>query len=281
MKTLLSGLLIFCCTFMSAQVQAPQPSPHGKIEQKVGLTDVTITYSRPSMRGRTIFGDLVPYGEIWRTGANENTTITFSTDVKIGGKELKQGSYAIYTKPGQDSWEVMFYSSTDNWGNPQEWDDSKVALKTTAAVEQLPFEVETFTIFINDLTNNSGVLELIWENKVASVPFSVPTEEITMASIDRIMNGPTANDYFAAASYYHDSGKDLNKAYEWITKAADQAGEDAYWVLRRKSLIEADMGKKEQAIATAKKSLASAKKNNNPDYVKMNEDSIKEWSNSK
>ncbi len=275
-------LLLFICVSiltggMNAQVMAPQPSPTGKIEQKVGLTDVTIEYSRPGMRGRTIFGDLVPYGEVWRTGANANTTISFSDDVKIGGKDLKKGTYAIYTIPSQDSWEVIFYNKTDNWGVPQEWDENAVALKAKAELETLPFEVETFTIFINNLQSDSGVLEFIWADKVADLKFQVPTEQKTMVSIERTMNGPTANDYFAAASYYHDSGKDMDKAYEWISKAVDMGGEDAYWVLRRKSLIEAEMGKKQEAIATAKKSLAAAKKAGNPDYVKMNEDSLKEW----
>lgn len=277
MKNFFTIFFMGICMAATAQVQAPQPSPFGKIEQKVGLTDVSIEYSRPGMKGRPIFGDLIPYGKIWRTGANANTIISFSDDVTIEGKTLKSGTYSVYTIPNQGSWEVIFYNTTDNWGVPQDWDESKVALKATAQVDELPFEVETFTIFINDITNNSAVLEFIWADKVANLPFKVPTEEKTMASIERTMNGPTANDYYSAAAYYHDSGKDLNKAYEWIKKAADMAGEDAYWLYRKKSLIEADMGKKQEAIASAKKSLASAKKNNNPDYVKMNEDSLKEW----
>ncbi len=277
MKTIITSLLICFCLTASGQVQAPQPSPLGKIEQKVGLTNVSVEYSRPGMRGRTIFGDLVPYGKIWRTGANANTTISFSDDVTIEGNSLKEGKYAIYTIPNEENWQVIFYKSTDNWGVPQEWDESKVALKATAEVEQLPFEIESFTIFINNLTDDSCVLEFVWADKVATLPIQFPTDEKTMASIDNIMNGPTANDYFSAAAYYHDSGKDLNKAYTWITKAADMAGEDAYWVFRKKSLIEADLGKKQEAIASAKRSLASAKKNGNPDYVKLNEDSLKEW----
>lgn len=277
MKRLQLLLLVLATAGMSAQVQTPQPSPFGKIEQKVGLTDVKIEYSRPGMKGRTIFGDLVPYDKLWRTGANANTTITFSDDVTIEGNTLKEGEYAIYTIPHEKSWQVIFYKNTFNWGVPQEWDESKVALKATANVEELPFDVETFTIFINNLTNDSGVLEFIWANKVASLSFQVPTDSKAMASIDRIMNGPTANDYFSAAAYYHDSGKDIDKAYTWINKAAEMAGDDAYWVLRKKSLIEADLGKKKEAIATAKRSLASAKKNGNPDYVKLNEDSLKEW----
>lgn len=282
MRKLVSIAIILCLTFsVSAQIETPAPSPFGKIEQKVGLTDVSVEYSRPGMRGRTIFGDLVPYGEIWRTGANANTKITFSDDVKINGKELKKGTYAIYTIPNKESWEVIFYSKSDNWGVPQDWDESKVAVKATAKTMEMPMKMETFTIVIDDLKNDSATLNFIWENTIAMLSLEVPTDQKASASIEKIMNGPSANDYFAAASYYHESGKDLNKALEWVTRATEMAGEQAFWILRRKSLIEAEMGKKEQAIATAKKSLASAEKANNADYVKMNKESIQEWGGTK
>lgn len=282
MKKLLAIAVIYCLTFsVNAQIETPQPSPLGKIEQKVGLTDVSVEYSRPGMRGRTIFGDLVPFGEVWRTGANANTKITFSDDVKINGKELKKGSYGIYTVPNEGSWEVMFYADTNNWGVPQEWDDSKVALKATAETMEMPMKMETFTIVIDDLKNNSATLNFIWENTIAMLNIEVPADEKAMASIERVMNGPSANDYFSAATFYHEAGKDLEKAHKWVTKATEMAGDQAFWMLRRKSLIEADMGKKEQAIATAKRSLASAEKAKNADYVKMNKESIAEWGGSK
>ncbi|MGW1456276.1 DUF2911 domain-containing protein [Salegentibacter agarivorans] len=275
-------LLLFLCTagLMStaqAQVQAPQPSPFTKVEQKVGLTDVTLEYSRPGMRDREIFGELVPYGEVWRTGANENTKITFSDNVTIQGEELKAGTYAIYTIPQEDEWEVMFYSDASNWGNPAEWSEEKVALKATAEVMELPFEMETFTIMIDELKHDSAALNIIWENTVASLRFEVPTEEKAMASIEKTMNGPGAGDYFAAATYYHDANKDLEQAYEWVNKSLEMGNPNAFWILRRKSLIAADLGKKEEAIAAAKKSLAEAEKAGNQDYVKMNKDSLKEW----
>ncbi|QYA26271.1 DUF2911 domain-containing protein [Gramella sp. MT6] len=282
MKKLLSLVFIMCLTFsVNAQIQTPQPSPAIKIEQKVGLTDVTLEYSRPAMRGRTIFGDLVPYGEVWRTGANANTKINFSTDVMINGKKLEKGSYAIYSIPNKDSWEVMFYSSTDNWGVPQNWDESKVALKAKAETTELPMSMDSFVIMLHDITNDSASLNFAWENTKATLLLEVPTDELATASIEKIMNGPTASDYFAAGTYYHESGKDLEKAYQWVSKATEMAGDQAFWMLRRKSLIEAEMGKKDQAIETAKKSLASAEKANNADYVKMNKESIAEWEGSK
>ncbi|MCP9200700.1 DUF2911 domain-containing protein [Gramella sp. GC03-9] len=277
MKKLILGVMVLATGLMNAQIQAPAPSPAAKVEQTVGLTDVAVEYSRPAMRGREVYGDLVPYGEVWRTGANANTKINFSDDVTINGKELKKGSYSIYSIPKEGSWEVMFYSTTDNWGVPQNWDESKVALKTTAEISEPMSDIENFTIWFANLENDAADLKMGWADKIATVKVGVPTEAKTMASIERVMNGPTANDYFAAASYYHESGKDLDKAYEWVTKATEMAGDQAFWMLRRKSLIEADMGKKQEAIATAKKSMASAQKANNADYVKMNKESIAEW----
>lgn len=282
MKQLLSMAIILCLSIsMSGQITAPAPSPLGKIEQKVGLTDVTVEYSRPGMRGRTIFGDLVPYGEIWRTGANSNTIISFSDDVMIDGKELKKGSYSIFSRPTKDSWEIMFYKSTDNWGVPQDWDEKNVALTVSAETMEMPMTMETFTIVIDELKNDSANLNFIWENTIAVLEIKFPTNEKTLASIEKVMNGPTAADYFAAGTYYHESGKDLDKAYEWVSKATEMAGDQAFWMLRRKSLIEAEMGKKKEAIATAKRSMASAEKAKNADYVKMNKESIAEWESGK
>lgn len=282
MKKLLLIAFLICFTITTnAQISSPQPSPAAKIEQKVGLTDVSVEYSRPGMRGRTIFGDLVPYGEIWRTGANANTMITFSDDVIIEGKELKKGSYSIFSRPNKDSWEVMFYTTTNNWGVPQNWDSNNVALSVTAETMEMPMIMETFTILIDELKNDSANLNFIWENTIAVLDMEFPTDDKTMASIEKVMNGPTAADYFAAGTYYHEAGKDLEKAYNWVSKATDLAGDQAFWMLRRKSLIQADMGKKQEAIATARKSLASAEKAGNSDYVKMNKESIAEWESGK
>ncbi|OGS72734.1 MAG: dihydrolipoamide dehydrogenase [Flavobacteria bacterium RIFCSPLOWO2_12_FULL_35_11] len=261
---------------INAQIKTPQPSPAAKMEQVVGLTDVTVEYSRPGMKGRTIFGDLVPYGEVWRTGANANTKITFGDDVTIGGKELKKGTYAIYTIPNATSWDVIFYSDATNWGNPAKWDESKVALKTAVEVHLLPNKIESFTMTFDDVNNDSAVLGILWENTYVGVKFEVPTDKTTMKSIETALAGPTKNDYFQAATYYHTSGKDLKQALEWMKKAT--AGDDpAFWYLRRMSLIQADLGDKAGAIATAKKSLAGAEKAGNADYIKMNKESIEEW----
>ncbi|GGK35293.1 hypothetical protein GCM10007962_32100 [Yeosuana aromativorans] len=261
-----------------SQIETPQPSPTAKMEQKVGLTDVTLEYSRPSMRGRTIFGNLVPYGKVWRTGANSNTKITFSDDVTIDGQTLKAGSYAIYTIPNEKSWDVIFYTDTNNWGTPQTWDDSKVAAKVTANVYDMPMKIDTFTMTFDHLSNSGATLGMLWENVYVGVPFSVPTDNKVLANINDVMSGnPTANDYFAAAVYYLQELKDIKTAKEWIDKAMSMTEKPAYWQLRQQSLIYAKFGDKKGAIEIAKKSLAGAEKAGNQDYVKMNNDSLKEW----
>ena len=168
-------LLLFICAIVTsvavqAQLQTPAPSPFQKIEQKVGLTDVTLEYSRPSMKGRTIFGGLVPYDNVWRTGANANTKITFSDDVIIGGKTVKAGSYAIYTKPGMQSWDVMFYTDSNNWGTPQKWDESKVAATVKAQVYPMPMAIETFTMTFDDVASDSANLGILWDKTYVGVP---------------------------------------------------------------------------------------------------------------
>ncbi|MGB0981477.1 MAG: DUF2911 domain-containing protein [Winogradskyella sp.] len=273
-------LLVFAFTLLctgNAQIKTPQSSPFSKVEQKVGLTDVTLEYSRPSMKNRTVFGNLVPYGKIWRTGANKNTSITFSTPVKIDGQDLKAGAYAIFITPSKNTWDVVFYADTNNWGVPKEWNSSKVAAKTTIKTMRMPMQVETWTMTFDNLTNNSAELGFIWENTYASLKFEVPTDHTVTASIEKTMAGPSANDFYAAAVYYTQEGKDLNKAKTWMDKAMSMIKTPRYWQYRQQSLLYAKMGDKKNAIAVAKKSLEGAKKAENADYVKMNMDSLKEW----
>jgi len=278
MKKLVLSILVLAISLTGyAQIETPQPSPSSKLEQKVGLTDVTLEYSRPSMRGRTIFGDLVPYGKLWRTGANANTKITFSDDVTIGENTLKAGSYAIYTIPNAESWDVIFYSDTDNWGTPQNWDDNKVAAKINAPVFVLPMNIETFTMSLDNLSSGSATLGMFWENAYVGVPINVPTDAKVTSAITKVMNGPSANDYFAAAVYYSQEGKDIAQAQKWMDKAMSMTEKPAFWQLRQQSLIYAKAGNKKAAIETAKKSLAGAEAAGNQDYVKMNNDSLKEW----
>ena len=277
-KVLLIIAVVAISINLNAQVVTPQSSPLSKVEQKVGLTDVTIEYSRPGVKGRKIFGDLVPFKKIWRTGANKNTIITFSDNVTIMDQLLKAGSYAIYVKPGVEVWEVIFYNETENWGLPQDWSDKAVAARVNAEVHAIPFNVETFTIDINQITNTSAAIEFIWEKTYAAVPFEVPTDDKVLASINEALSGtPTANDYYAAAVYYSQEGKDINQAKEWMDTAMSMTDEPAFWQLRQQSLIYYKTGDVKGATGLAEKSFAGAKEAGNEDYMKMNMDSIKEW----
>lgn len=279
MKKILIALAIIIANFsIEAQVKTPQSSPKATIMQTVGLTEVEINYSRPSARGRAVLGNLVPFGKVWRTGANENTTISFSDDVIIDGKTLKKGKYSLYTIPKVESWEIIFYKTTDNWGNPAEWKEENVALRATVKPETLNRSVETFTIGISGLDNNFAFLEIYWENSYAALKFEVPTQKTTMANIEKALAGPTAGDYFSAAQFLHQSNGDNAKALVYVNKALDMSKEKPFWYNRLKSLIQAKLGDKKGAIETAKLSLAAAEIAKNQDYVKMNKDSIEEWS---
>jgi hypothetical protein len=282
MRKIIVMLALVVANFVvEAQVKTPQSSPSAKIEQVVGLTTVQVEYSRPSAKGRTVYGDLVPFGKMWRTGANANTTISFTEDVKVGGKDLKKGKYALYTTPKADSWDVIFYTDTNNWGLPETWNESNVALKITVKPETLTKSVESLSIFLNNLTNDSGVIELAWERTMIAIPFTVPTQETALKSIEKTLAGPSAGDYFSAAQYYYQTNSDMTKALSWVNSAISNSPKDRdvpFWYLRLKSLIQAKNGDKKGAISTAKESLALSVKAGNGDYEKMNKDSIAEWS---
>jgi hypothetical protein len=264
---------------VQAQIETPAPSPTATFSQKVGLTQVTIEYSRPSMKGRQIYGNLVPFGKLWRTGANMATKITFADDVKIAGNDLPAGTYAIFTIPNKDEWTVIFNKNA-NQGGTGNYKESEDALRVQVKPHTISDKIETFMINIEDVTPTSAVLELGWESTLVHVPMEVSIDERIMASIKRAMS-PNPNDYFSAAVYYRESGKDLNQALEWIDeciKIHEGNGRNVFWIYRQKSLIQADMGKVKDAIATAKVSLTKAQEAGNDDYIKMNEDSISEWS---
>lgn len=275
-KILLSLLVVAFATSINAQVETPQPSPKSKLEQKVGLTDVTIEYSRPGVKGRKIFGDLVPYGKVWRTGANENTKITFSNDVVIDGKTLKKGTYALYTRPNANSWDIIFYSDANNWGNPRKWDESKVALSTTTKVFPMPMNMETFMIVVDDITDTSAMLGILWEKSYVGIKFEVPTAKLVDANITKVMSGPSASDYYNAAVYYFGANRDINKAKVWIDKAINMTSKNPrFWYIYRQALIHKKAGSKKTARKAAKLSKELAQKAGNTGYVKMNEKLLK------
>ena len=279
MKKIIFALAIVISHFTAeAQVKTPQASPRSNVFQTVGLTDVEVNYSRPGAKGRPVFGNLVPFGKLWRTGANENTTVSFSDDVIIDGKTLKKGKYALYTVPRIESWDIIFYTTTDNWGLPQEFNEANVALRTTVKEEALTKPVESLTISIAGLDANFAYLEIYWENSYVALKFEVPTQKTAIANIEKVLAGPTAADYNSAAQFLFQSNGDLSKALGYINKALDMSVEKPFWFNRLKSLILAKQGDKKAAIEAAKLSLEAAEVAKNQDYVKMNKDSIAEWS---
>lgn len=222
-------------------------------------------------------GELVPFGQYWRTGANYGTKVTFSDDVKINGKELKQGKYSLFTIPSATEWTIIFHKNAE-LGVPG-GDDYKMtdeALRIMAKPMKFAGTIENFSIWFDNIKDGGADLILGWENTIVPVSIDVNTDARVMASIKEVMDGPSGSDYLSAANYYANSGKDINKAVEWASKGVSM-GANEFWNLRQYSLILAKAGKTSEAIAAAKESLTKAKAANNTDYVKMNEKSIADW----
>ena len=270
---LVFGLFSFALT---AQVKTPAPSPSSKVEQMVGLTSVTIDYSRPGVKERKIFGNLVPFNEYWRTGANGSTKFTFDNDVKVAGADLAAGTYALFTKPGESSWEIIFYSDYSLSTPPAEWDETKIAAKANVRPIASPMNFESFTIDVNEIRDASALINIMWENTIVPISLEVMTDNQVVASIDKAMSGPSANELRNAANYYSKTGRDMDKALMWINKSLE-LNPGKFWVLRDKSNILAKMGDYKSAIATAKESMAAAETAGNKQYVKFNQDAIADW----
>jgi len=278
MRNLLTFAFLFILGTSYAQIATPAASPSAKVEQAVGLTDITVEYSRPGVKDRVIFADdgLVPFGKIWRTGANLATKITFSTDVKVNGADLKAGSYAILTVPNAESWTVNFYEfDVPGFGA---YVEKEPTASVTADAMELDWKLENFTISVHNLKSDGADLMIAWDKTGVGLEISIDTDAAVMASIESAMAGPSNNDYYRAASYYYEADKDLNMALKWINKATN-VDEPRFWQVRTKALILAKMGKKQEAIDTATKSMELAMAAGNDDYVRMNKKSIEEWKN--
>lgn len=274
-KLLAFAVLAFFAISAKAQIQTPAPSPTAELKQRVGLTDVTIVYSRPSAKGRVVFSDngVTPFGKVWRVGANSATKFSFGDAVKLGGQEVKKGDWAVLATPGAMEWKIMLYPyESTNWSS---YAEKTPEVSFMFKPEKIGTKVESFTIDINNLQNTSATIDLIWENTKVSLPLAVDVDSRVMANIDRVMAGPSAGDLSAAATYYHENKKDLNKALEWIQKA--NASAPRYWTLHREALILGDLGRKADAIAVAQKSLAEAEKNKDDAYIRMNKEAIAKW----
>ena len=275
-KCFASSVAFLFFSFVSfSQIQTPQPSPPSTLIQKVGLVDIKIDYSRPSMRGREIFGGLIPFDEIWRTGANQNSKITFSEDVEIEDSKVLKGTYSIYTRPSVDSWQLILYNKSDNWGLPRNWDENLIVLNVKVESNELPFSIETFTIAINNLSNNGATLDFYWENTIVSYKLNTLNKEKVISDIKRTLNNnPKSQDYYKAAVFYLEENLDVNLAKKWIDKCFELRNDTPYWMLQKKSLIYLAYGDKDEAIKIANQGLVLAKETKIKDSIKMLSDTL-------
>ena len=261
-------LFALCCLAEGQQLRTPAPSSTQTIRQELGLSNIELVYSRPGIKGRKIFGDLVPYGKVWRTGANNATTITFGDEVMIGTTKVPAGKYGLLTIPDKDQWTIIITKQLDVT-SPAAYKQDQDVVRLTAKAEQLPFSVETFTAMFNNVTSTSTDLDLIWDQTLVTLPIKTDIDTKIMAQIKTLVDGDT-RPYYAAAMYYMDNGKDLNKALTWFDKSIEQ-NPKAYWAYHQRANLLAKMGKKQDAIASANKSIELAKEAKNDDYVQLNE----------
>ena len=294
MRSIFFTILFLSSYFNYSQIKTPRVSPASAIEQMVGLTEIEVEYSRPSKRGRDIFGNVVPYGKIWRTGADNCTKISFSTDVvfnsntSIDGvkisktKIIKSGKYSIFSIPNKESWDVILYSDTDLWGVPRDWDENKIVFKSNYQINKSANSSvkEMFTISFDNVTNNDVDMIFSWDDVSVTVNIVVPTRRIVSDNIEKVMVGsPSPSDYYSAAVYYKQENINMDTALKWINKAIDLFENPRFYQLRQQSLIMAANKKYSDAIAVAKESLRLSIEADNKDYVKMNKESISEWTN--
>ena len=260
-----------------SQIEFPQLSPKGKLEQKVGVMSVSVSYSRPGIKGRKIFGGLVPYGQEWRTGANDRTTLTFSDSVKLEGHTLPAGTYALFTIPGEQEWTIIINKGLAG-GIKRDEKDDLVKFNVTPVHTSTP--VETFTIDISDVAMSSANVELAWENTVVKFRMEFDVDGRVEAGIRKAMENPlagAASMYFQSASYYFNAKKDMKTALDWVNKSIE-INKNSFTFWRLKSQIQAELKDYKGAIASAETSLSKATEAGNKEYVKFNEDAIAEWS---
>ena len=272
-RVLLIGLLLSTTLLTEAQLKTPAPSPAQTLRQDFGLGNIEISYSRPGVRGRKIFGDVVPYGQVWRTGANNATTIAFTDEVIIGGKKLAPGKYGLLTMPGSKEW-VVIISKQTNVTSPADYKADQDLVRVNAAATKSKTATETFTIAVQDIKNTSCNLVISWAKRQITIPIQTEIESKIMANIDAAMKTEKPP-YYNAAMYYMDNGKDLNQALSWFDKAVE-ANPPAFWIHYQRANCLAKLGKKAEAIAGAEKSKQLATEAKNGDYVKLNEKLIAE-----
>jgi hypothetical protein len=262
-----AGITLLSLGINAQSLKTPQPSTTQTIKQDLGIGSVELSYSRPGMKGRKIFGDLVPFGKVWRTGANSATTLQFSDSVTIGGTRIAPGKYGLLTIPDKDQWTVIISQQTDVTSPAAYQQDKDLARLTVKPVNNTS-PVETFTMQFANVKSNSADLQIMWDNTTVNVPITTDVESKVMAQIDNLMNKDN-KPYFQSAMYYMETGKDLNQALAWLDKAIEQ-NPTAFWVYHQKANALAKLGRKDEAKTTALKSMNLAKEAKNDDYVELN-----------
>lgn len=273
MKQIILAVSLFAAgTFAKAQVKMPAPSPTQTVKQDFALGSVEVVYSRPSAKGRSIIGGLVPYNKVWRTGANSATLIKFTDAVELGGKKVDTGTYALYTIPGESSWQVILNKGTSNWGS-MGYKESDDVIRFSVPSMKMKSMVETFTMQFADIKPESCELQLMWEKTIVSVPIKAVIKDRIRAQIEKAM-ATDKKPYFTAAQFYREYDMNNTKALEAI-KGAVAENPKAYYMWIYKAKIEKDLGDKVAARASSEKSLELAKAEKNDDYVTMNEEFLK------
>jgi hypothetical protein len=267
-KVFLTLLAALCLINAEAQLKTPAPSPTQTVKQDFGLGSIELSYSRPVMKGRKIFGDLVPFGNVWRTGANSATLVTFSDEVTIGGKKVPAGKYGLLSIPNKDSWTLIISKQLDVT-SPAAYKAESDVVRVDVNTMKLEEKTESFTIQFANVKPTSCELHIMWENTAVSLPISTDVDKKVMTQIDQLMNKDT-RPYFNAAMYYMDNGKDLNQALSWFDKAVEMNAA-AFWIHHQRANCLAKLGKKAEAKAAAEKSKELAAAAKNDDYVKLNE----------
>lgn len=270
MKKFIVGLtlLTFLTSLHAQSLKVPASSTTQNVKQEFGLGTIELSYSRPNMKGRNIFGDLVPYGAVWRTGANSATTITFTDEVTIGNRKISPGKYGLLTIPGASEWTIIISKQTDVT-SPAAYQQNMDVVRLNVPVVSLPFAIESFMILFEKVKSSELELMILWDQTMVSIPIKAEIDGKIMSQIDLLMNNDS-KPYFNAAMYYIDNGKDLNKAVVWLEEATKQTP-NAYWVWYQKARCLSMIGKKAEAKTASTKSLELAKAAKNPDYVTLNE----------
>ncbi len=256
---------------VAQQIKIPSPSPAQNVKQEFGLSTIELSYSRPGVKSRKVFGDLVPYGKVWRTGANQATTLTFGDSVIIGGEPIPPGKYGLLTIPGPNEWTIIITKQLDVT-NPSAYKADQDIVRVKARTQEFPYPVETFTILFSNIMPASCDLAIVWDKTLVALPIKTEIDSRIMAQINTAMTKDSFP-YFTAALYYLDNKKDIYKALEWFNKAVDQ-NPKAYFMFYQKARCQAKMGKNQEAMATAQQSMQLAKEAKNDDYVTLNENLI-------